>query len=266
VNPVICLDPLFPDLPAEEKISRVAAQGFSYVEFWGWRDKNIAAIQTSCRQHGVRVANFSGHRKGSPIAESTHQSFFAELADAVPIARALDCHALMLLTNALNSNGSVAERFEEIPDERKFKNVVSSLAELARVTPDDITLLREPLNTLVDHPGYYLDDIEVSAEIVRQVGSPRLKILCDLYHFGVMGADLERLISEHLSSIGHFHIADFPGRHEPGTGSADWPGILRQIKALGYHGGVGFEFFPERDAEAALGTIRDLWQTNVAVR
>ena len=263
MNPVICLDPLFPDLPTEEKISRVAAQGFSHVEFWGWRDKNIAAIEAACRQNRVRVANFSGHRKGSPIAEPTHQTLFAEVADAVPIARALDCHALMLLTNALNSDGSVAERFEEIPDDLKFKNVVSSLAELTRVTPDDITLLLEPLNTLVDHPGYYLDNIDVAAEIVRQVGSPRLKILCDLYHFGVMGADLKAVISEHLSSIGHFHIADFPGRHEPGTGSADWPTLLRQIKALGYRGTVGFEFFPQEDAEAALGVIHDLWETHL---
>ena len=169
----------------------------------------------------------------------------------------------MLLTNALNSDGSVAERFEEIPDDLKFKNVVSSLAELTRVTPDDITLLLEPLNTLVDHPGYYLNNIDVAAEIVRQVGSPRLKILCDLYHFGVMGADLKAVISEHLSAIGHFHIADFPGRHEPGTGSADWPTLLRQIKALGYRGTVGFEFFPQEDAEAALGVIHDLWETHL---
>jgi hydroxypyruvate isomerase len=185
------------------------------------------------------------------------------VADAVPIARALDCHALMLLTNALNSDGSVAERFDEIPDVLKFKNAVSSLAELTRITPEDITLLLEPLNTLVDHPGYYLDNIEVAAKIVRQVGSLRLKILCDLYHFGVMGADLHALISEHLSLVGHFHIADFPGRHEPGTGSADWPALLRQIKALGYRGNVGFEFFPRQDAEAALKAIHDLWETNV---
>jgi len=227
---------------------RVAARGFSQVEFWGWRDKNIPAIQAACRQNGVRVANFSGHRKGSPIAKPTHQTFFAEVADALPIARALDCHALMLLTNALNSDGSVAERFEEIPDDLKFKNVVSSLAELTRVTPDDITLLLEPLNTLVDHPGYYLDNIDVSAKIVRQ---------------GVMGADLEDLISRHFSLIGHFHIADFPGRHEPGTGSADWPALLQQIKALGYRGNVGFEFFPQQDAEAALSAIHDLGETNM---
>ena len=263
MNPVICLDPLYPDLSTEEKISRVAARGFSHVEFWGWRDKNIAGVQAACRQNGVQVANFSGHRKGSPIAKSTHQAFFAEVADAVPVARAFDCHALMLLTNALHSDGSVAERFEEIPDDLKFKNVVTSLAELTRVTPGDIMLLLEPLNTLVDHPGYYLDNIEVAAQIVRQVGSPRLKILCDLYHFGVMGADLNALITEYLSLVGHFHIADFPGRHEPGTGSADWPALLQQIKALGYRGNIGFEFFPQNNAEAALKAIRELWEANV---
>ena len=52
MNPVICLDPLFPDLSTEEKISRVAAQGFSHVEFWGWRDKNIAAIEALVARTG----------------------------------------------------------------------------------------------------------------------------------------------------------------------------------------------------------------------
>jgi hydroxypyruvate isomerase len=263
VFPVICLDPLYPALATEEKISRVAALGFSHVEFWGWRDKNINAIRLACRENGVHVANFSGHRKGSPVAESTHVILFADVSDAVATARILDCRALMLLTNALNPDGSVAERFEEISSDLKFKNVVSSLAQLTRIVPDDITLLLEPLNTLVDHPGYYLDDIAVASRIVREARSPRLKILCDLYHFGVMGADLESLITDHLSSIGHFHIADFPGRHEPGTGSADWSAILRRIKALGYRGGVGFEFFPRDEAEAALRAIRALWEANV---
>jgi sugar phosphate isomerase/epimerase len=73
---------------------------------------------------------------------------------------------------------------------------------------------REKLNTLVDHAGYYLADIDTALAIVHEVGSPRLKILCDLYHFGVMGADLKKIVTNHLSEIGHFHIADVPGRHE----------------------------------------------------
>ena len=81
----------------------------------------------------------------------------------------------MLLTNALNPNGSVADRFEEIPDEIKFKNTVTALKRLISIMPDDITLVLEPLNTLVDHAGYYLADIDVASAIIREVGSARLK-------------------------------------------------------------------------------------------
>jgi hydroxypyruvate isomerase len=261
VVPVICLDPLYPERPTEEKVSRVAKAGFADIEFWGWRDKNVAAIRAACQASGVRVANFSGHRVGSPVAADTHATLFADVADAIPTARLLDCHALMLLSNALNPDGS-ADRLEAISDDLKYKNMVAALAHLDQVVPKDIILLLEPLNTRIDHPGYYLDDIETASRIVRDVGSPRLKILCDLYHFGVMGADLKELVREHLPRIGHFHIADVPGRHEPGTGTVDWGEILRLIRSLDYQGGIGFEFFPAGDEEVALSAIRTLWAAN----
>jgi hydroxypyruvate isomerase len=78
-----------------------------------------------------------------------------------------------------------------------------------------------------------------------------------------MGADLNKVVTEHLALIGHFHIADVPGRHEPGTGSRDWAAMLRLIQDLGYAEGVGFEFFPQNDADSALRSIRRLWEVNV---
>ena len=264
--PAICLEPLYPELLTEEKIPRIAAAGFRHVEFWSWRDKNIPAIQAACRKHDVQVVNFSGHRTGSPIAEKTHPVLFADVSDAVPTARTLGCQTLMLLTNALNPDGSVAERFEEIPDDIKFRSTVAALKQLISIIPGDIALVLEPLNTLVDHAGYYLADMDVASAIVREVGSPRLKILCDLYHFGVMGADLKKIVTDHLSEIGHFHIADVPGRHEPGTGSVDWAAMLRLIRDRGYTGCVGFEYFPESDSDSSLEAIRNLWEANIAVR
>jgi hydroxypyruvate isomerase len=261
--PAICLDPLYPGLLPEEKIPRIAAAGFRHIEFWGWRDKHILAIQAACRKNDVQVINFSGHRTGSPIAEKTHPVLFADVSDAVPTARTLDCQTLMLLTNALNPDGSVADRFEEIPDGIKFKNTVTALRHLVSIVPDDITLVLEPLNTLVDHPGYYLADIDTASAIVREVGSARLKILCDLYHFGVMGADLKKIVTDHLSEIGHFHIADVPGRHEPGTGLVDWAAILRLIQDQGYTGYIGFEYFPKDESDSSLEAIRKFWEANV---
>ncbi|MGB7791315.1 MAG: TIM barrel protein [Terrimicrobiaceae bacterium] len=260
---VICLDPLYPNLLTEDKIPRIAAAGFRHVEFWGWREKNISAIQEACREYQVQVVNFSGHRVGSPVAEKTHAALFADVTDAISTARALNCQTLMFLTNELNSDGSVANRYEEIPDGIKFSNTVRALKQLVSSVPADMNLILEPLNTLVDHAGYYLDKIDTAVAIVREVGSPRLKILCDLYHFGIMGSDLKEIVTAHLPEIGHFHIADFPGRHEPGTGSFDWASMLRHIQALGYSGGVGFEYFPKSDSDLSLQAIRELWKAGV---
>ena len=263
MTPAICVEPLYPGLETEEKIARVAAAGFRHVEFWGWRDKNIPAVRAACSEHDVRVVNFSCHRAGSLVAKETHSDLFADAQDAVTTARALDCQTLMLLTNALNSDGSVANEFAEISDEIKLKSTVAASRELISRVPEDITLVLEPLNTLVDHPGYYLADIDTASTIVREVGSARFKILCDLYHFGIMGADLRKIVKDHLSEIGHFHIADLPGRHEPGSGTVDWAAILRLIQDQGYTGCIGFEYFPNGDSDASLETVHKLWESSV---
>src|SRR5512136_2501271 len=105
MKPVICIEPLYPDLSPEKKIARIAHHGFQYIEFWNWRDKDIPTLLEACNKHNVKVANFSGHRVGSPIAKDTHYLLLQDLADALVIAQKLNCHFLMMLTNALNEDG-----------------------------------------------------------------------------------------------------------------------------------------------------------------
>ena len=260
MKPVICLEPLYPDLTPEQKIEQIANAGFQYIEFWGWRDKNISGLREACQHYQVQVVNFSGHRAGSPIARQTHEILLQDVADAVTTAQRLHCQTLMLLTNALNEDGSVADAFDQIPDAQKYANTVVALKEVLAATPDDIHFVLEPLNTKIDHPGYYLADMRTGSSLVREIGDRRLKILCDLYHLGVMGSDLEQTITNFLPDIGYFHVADFPGRHEPGTGSADWVSLLRLIRQHGYTGYVGFEYFPQNDSEESLQVIQQLWK------
>jgi hydroxypyruvate isomerase len=182
------------------------------------------------------------------------------VADAVNTAQQLHCPILMLLTNALNEDGSVTDSFEQIPDTQKYENALIGLKKALEVTPDDVNFVLEPLNTTIDHPGYYMADMQTASSLVRDVGNPRLKVLCDLYHLGVMGSNFEDVITTYLSDIGYFHIADFPGRHEPGTGSADWFGLLQLIQNCGYKGYVGFEYFPRHDSDESLQAIQRLWQ------
>lgn len=261
MKPVICIEPLYPKLSPTEKIAKIASFGFKDIEFWNWRDKDMPSLLSACSRHQVQVVNFSGHRVGSPAAKETHHLFLHDLADAVATAQQLGCRRLMLLTNALNPDGSVTDAFEQIPDGEKCANIVLGLKKALEAVPEDMQLVLEPLNILIDHPGYFLKDMETAAALIREVDNPRLKILCDLYHLGVMGSDLKHAISDFIQDIGYFHVADFPGRHEPGTGSADWPGLLGLIKQKGYTGYVGFEYFPQQDSDASLAAIRQLWNT-----
>jgi len=264
MEPVICFEMIFtdqnpPDLDPAQKITRIAEQGFQKVEFWSWRDKDIAALISACREAGVRIANFSGHRKGSLIARETHDLFLTDLKDSVGVAGELNCPTLMLLSNELGEGGRVTERYDQIPSNEKCSNLLEGLKRALEATPEEINLVLEPLNTKIDHPGYYLADMATSVSLIQEINDARLKVLADLYHLGVMGEDLAGLIDEHVDLIGYVHVADFPGRHEPGTGSADWKSLLIRLHETGYTGSVGFEYSPLKDSGESLKRIRELW-------
>ena len=91
-----------------------------------------------------------------------------------------------------------------------------------------MTLVLEPLNTRVDHAGYYLETTAEGVQIVDEVGSPAVRLLFDAYHAAVMGEDVAAEARAHAARIGHVHVADAPGRHEPGTGQVDYRGLLRR--------------------------------------
>ncbi len=263
LQPVICFEMLYPGLSPVEKIEHIAKVGFNKVEFWGWRDKDIPAIAEVCRQNEVGVANLSGHRRGSLVAAETHELFLSDLKEAVQVANTLNCSILMVLSNALDEDGRVVNSYSHIPAEKKYLNLKGGLKKALAVVPEEITLVLEPLNTRVDHPGYFLADMETAVSLVREINNPRFKVLCDLYHLGVMGQDLQRLLTYYIDDIGYIHIADFPGRHEPGTGSADWATLLTIIKNCGYQGFVGFEYSPLADSYESLRKIRSCWDRTI---
>lgn len=256
----ICMEMLFPGRSPPEKVRLIAEAGFRAVEFWGWRDKDLPALAQVCRSLGVEVANFSGHRVGSPVAEAVHEAFLADLRDAVAAARLLDCRRLMVLSNELGEGGRVVDTFPGISAERQYENLVAAVRKALEELPAEFTLLLEPLNTRIDHAGCFLSDMPTAVRAVREVGDPRFKVLCDLYHLGVMGVDLSRMVQTYIRDIGYFHVADYPGRHEPGTARSDWPGLLARIRDLGYQGCVGFEYAPTGDSAASLQRIRGLWE------
>ena len=148
----------------------------------------------------------------------------------------------------------------EISLEEGADNCVRALKQLAVLAEKKgVTINLEHLNTRDDthpmkgHPGYQGDDIDYVANIVRRVGSPRVKLLYDFYHVQVMNGDLIRRVEQCRDVIGHIHVAGCPGRGElDDSQEINFPPLMRKLLDIGYEGYVGQEFIPTRDALAGL--------------
>ena len=148
----------------------------------------------------------------------------------------------------------------EISLEEGADNCVAGLKKIASLAEKKgVTLCIEHLNTrdgshpMKGHPGYQGDDIDYVCNIVRRVGSPRIKVLFDIYHVQIMNGDVIRRIEQCKDVIGHVHTAGNPGRGElDDNQEINYPPILRKLLEVGYKGYVGQEFIPTRDPLAGL--------------
>jgi len=149
---------------------------------------------------------------------------------------------------------------EDIPDDVGAKNTVAALKKVAGFAEEKkITLCLEMLNSRVGdhpmkgHPGYQGDHTDYCVEILKQVGSPRVKLLFDIYHVQIMDGDVIRRIHQHKDWIAHIHTAGNPGRAEmDNTQEINYPPIMQALLDIGYTGYVGHEFIPTREVVGGL--------------
>jgi hydroxypyruvate isomerase len=133
-------------------------------------------------------------------------------------------------------------------DEEGLKNCVIALKSVAaQAERKKVTVCLELLNSKVDHGDYMADSTRWCVELVHRVGSPRVKVLYDIYHAGTMGEDVVADIKNHADCWGHYHTGGVPGRHEiDDTQTLDYPKIMRTILATGFTDYVAQEFVPQR--------------------
>ena len=139
-------------------------------------------------------------------------------------------------------------------DTEGIDNCVIALRRLAPVAESEgVTMLLELLNSRVDYPDYQGDRTAFGIEVVRRVGSPRVKLLYDIYHMQIMEGNIIQTIRENAEHIGHYHTGGVPGRRELGAGQElNWPAVCRAIAETGFRGYVGHEFVPMREVRGSL--------------
>lgn len=136
-----------------------------------------------------------------------------------------------------------------MPDDEGLANCTEGLKRVVGFAEEKkVTIIMELLNSKVDHKDYMCDRSPWGVKLVNAVGSPRFKLLYDIYHMQIMEGDVIRNIREHAAAIAHYHTAGVPGRHEIDAGQElNYPAICRAIVDTGFSGFLAQEFVPTGD-------------------
>lgn len=145
-------------------------------------------------------------------------------------------------------------------DDVGARNTIAGLNRVKKIAEDNgVTICLELLNSKVDHHDYMADHTAWGVGVVKEVNSPNVKLLYDIYHMQIMEGYLIQTIRDNLAWIGHFHTGGVPGRHElDNTQEVQWDGVMRAIAEGGFKGYVAQEFVPVRDPLTSLRQAVDL--------
>lgn len=230
----VCIDALYGGRDFLEGMRETREAGIQAIEFWSWWDKDIKRIAFEKEKLGVTVAAMCT-KFISLVNSQQQEAYLAGLKESIGIAKILDCHILISQVGADTGQ----------PRDRQHENICKGLKRAVEMLEENgITLVMEPLNTAVDHKGYYLSSSKEAFDIVKEVNSKNVKVLFDIYHQQITEGDIIRSIRENIDLIGHFHAAGNPGRHELDMGELHYPNIFQEIQKNGYTGFVGLEYLP----------------------
>ena len=242
---------IFAEMDFYKRFEYAKKCGANAVEFWKWSNKDIVKVKEELVKNELSFSVFNIDCKDEKISydlsrgilnAGRKEEFILALKDSIPVYKELNANGMIVL---------IGETLD-IPYEEQIDNIVKCLkAAVPIIEKENITLLLEPLND-IDRKNYFLPRSKEVFEIIRKVNSSNIKILLDLYHEQLMAGNLMNTIKEKISHIGHIHVADVPGRHEPGTGEINYKGILECLKELNYENYVGFEFRSTIDSEGLV--------------
>lgn len=240
----VCIDALFTDLPFEQRPAKVKEAGVNAFEFWGWRGRDMDGLAKIREELGLEVAGFACDTGGPLVAPGSAKNFIPALKDTLAAAKKIGCREII---------AAVGQELKDLPRSQQHENCVEAFRAAAPLCEDaGVTLSIETLNVLVDHKGYYLATSEEGFRMVDEVGSPRVKLLFDIYHQQITEGNLIANITTNIAKIAHFHVADVPGRHQPGTGEINYLNVFRGIAAAGFSGFLGLEMWPTIDHTKAV--------------
>ena len=252
---------VFTDLPFVERLAKVAEAGYSNVELVGeyskWAPADYIKAVAASKHHGIQFDSTAGLSHG--VADpASRDALLAELKQALTPMEKLGCPAMILLSG--NVVPGLTRKAQHESCIESLKRAAASV-EKREINGQPVRLLLECIDP-EENPRYFLQSAAEAIEIVRAVNHPQVQFLYDLFHEQIAEGNLIEKLEKNIDVIGLIHVADVPGRHEPGTGEINYANIYRKLAQLNYKHVVAMEFKPTGDAVAALKAAKNMvWST-----
>lgn len=257
--------PIAPDFKIKNRRIRQSIMGWTYTSFMKadelaklCADIGLEAVEgvdaktyPAYRALGLKISLAGSHGfKTGPFTKANHAMVEQKLREGIDTAVANDCDKVITFTGYRESGITDAEGAQNCVD--CWKRVMPYAEE------KKVTLCLEHLNSrdashpMKGHPGYFGDNVDLCVDLIKRVGSPRMKLLFDIYHVQVMHGDVIRRLRQNWDHIAHIHTAGNPGRGElDDQQEINYPPILQAILDLKYTGYVVQEFLPTWPDKAA---------------
>jgi hydroxypyruvate isomerase len=236
--------------PFDRCLEIVAEAGYQGVELTGqfqkWSPEEMQRVMAKMRSLGLVFDMLSGVKAGFGDPGGT-ADFLAQVSAQLAAAKRLESPQINL------KSGNV---IEALPRAAQHKACVENLKRAADLAAGaQVQIVIEPIDPL-ENPKMYLTSVSEGFDIVREVDSPHVRVLYDFYHEQRAYGNLIEKLEKNFDLVGLVHIADVPGRHEPGTGEIDYLNIYRKLAQLKYDKYITMEFYPTQDPVATLKKAR----------
>lgn len=252
LKPFACnLDTWFTDTPFADRFALAAKAGFTQVELWPVRRDDMDAMKAralldanglALTQYAPAAPNFSD--------PANHDALITMIRDAIADSAILGCKAITLVGHHI---------VDGMSREAMLSGYTTGLMRIAPLFEQaGLMALVEPFNT-VNHQGHLLNGSMPAVAMLRAVNSPMIKLQWDFYHMQLEDGDLIEKFTAAIDQVGYVQLGDVPGRHQPGTGEVNHVNLLKAIRAAGYKGPMGLEYYPlDNDYKRAVSDAMSL--------
>jgi hydroxypyruvate isomerase len=247
---------VFRELPFEERLAKVVEAGYTNIELVGeyakWAPADFERANAARKKLGITFDATAGLKNGVGNPEQ-RDALVEELRQALVPMETLGCPAMILLSGNVVPGLTRQVQHQSCIDTLKK---AAALVEGKQINGQPVRLLLECIDP-EENPKYYLQSAAEGIEVVRAVNHPQVQFLYDLFHEQIAEGNLIEKLEKNIEVIGLIHVADVPGRHEPGTGEINYASIYRKLAQLRYQHMVAMEFRPTGDPVATLRAARN---------